>query len=168
MSTYIGNYRMPIWALLVFPLMILLFGWECSQVLDNAAYAEMVRSAPQERDGWLIQLLPRPALFAVFALCGVFFAVYFGMQTLAALTRRQSFIIDGAGVRRYGLFTGRQTGMAWGQIQRASRYRSALTFTGLNPLGRKSKVVVSLLGHNRKRVVEIIAVHRPDLAKSLR
>ncbi len=168
MNSYIGNYRMPIWALLLFPLMIALFGWECSQVLDNAAYAEMVRQAPEDRDGWLVELLPRPALFGFFALCGVFFAVYFVMQGIAAVTRRQSFVIDGAGVRRYALFTGRQSAMAWGQIQRVSRYRSALTFKGLDRLGRKSKVVVSLLGHNRKRVAEVVALYRPDLAKALR
>lgn len=168
MNSYIGNYRVPIWALLLFPLIIAVFGWECGQILNDGAYADMVRHAPEDRDGWLIELLPRPALFAFFAICAVFFAAFFVMQCVAAVTRRQSFIIDGAGVRRYALFTGRQTAMGWGQIQRASRYRSALTFRGLDRLGRKSKVVVSLLGHNRKRVAEVIALYRPDLAKSLR
>ncbi len=167
MNSYIGYYRMPVWLMIMGPLLIAASAWQCLDIANDAAYARMLSEAPHARSGWLVETLPRPVLFAVIAGFGALLVAFMALQGLAALTRRRSFVIDAHGVRRYSLIRGREVALAWGQIQRATRYRSALTFRGANVLGRKTGVVVSLLGHKRSRVLDVIGVYRPDLARML-
>jgi hypothetical protein len=168
MKTYVGNFRLPLWAIIVFSLLIFGMGGVSLRIIKDGGYAGILRNAPDEPYGRLITALPGMAAFTVVLAFTALLAVFLVLQGFAAVTRRRAFVIDAHGVRCYNLFTGREKALTWGQIERASRNRSNLTFVGRDAIGRTTRLVVAMLGHKRSRVLEVIALYRADLAKALR
>ncbi len=162
-ASYVGYRRMPwyMWIAMIFLVgAVGFFIWSLTQ---DAQYAQMLRDAPDDRDGWVIQMIPRPFLIAITILFELGFIGLFVIQVLAALQRRISFLIDANGVRSYGLFSGREKHLPWGQIKSKWKYKSQLSFKGKDFTGHTRRVTISLLGHSYKQIKAVIAAYRPDL-----
>ncbi len=162
-ASYIGYFRVPIVGWIGFPLLVgggTFFTWSLTQ---DARYAQMVRDAPNDSHGWIIEAVPRPWLIALSVAVTILFALYFVWLVLAALQRRLSFRIDAGGIRSYGIFTGRESHLAWPQIRSLWKYKSRVSVKGKDMVGRTRRVSFSVLGHSYKQVKAVIAIFRPDL-----
>lgn len=162
MMSYVGHYRMPLWLMIGAPLLVLASGWFTWAVSQDAQYAEML-AHPGGPYGWLVTVLPRPALLAVGAAATIGFAFGAVMMAMSAAQRKVAFTIDTDGVRQYRIFgSGVKTSLKWTEISGFSRVKSIRMLHGVAG-GREVTVALNMLGHDRKAVFDAILAHRPDL-----
>jgi len=159
-NSYIGHYRLPVWAIIAIPLLTVGCGWTTWQIIHPAAYAALVAESGGPF-GW-IWSLPQPAVLAFFGFGTLMFGIGGLILAWAAITNKPSFAITAEGVKQFGILGRRDRFVAWDQIEQISRVRSVLMFTGTGPDGRRATVSVSMMGHKKAAVHAAILAHRPD------
>lgn len=162
-ASYNGHFRVPVVGWISFPFLIGASGFYAWSLTQDARYAEMLKDAPTDSHGWIVESVPRPYLIAIAAVFTVLVAAYFAWLILASLQRRLAFRIDATGIRSHGIFTGREKHMAWPMVRSVSRYKSRVSVKGKDMLGRTQSVSFSVMGHSYKQVKAIIGIFRPDL-----
>jgi len=159
MPAHEGYFRMPWWGWLGIPLIIWGATEKAWDVIQPGYALEVVETRRTAGLAQLLESVPPPLLFVIFAGGAVAFLVGYILLAIAALLRQPRFRIDSRGVTDFSLVRREGRFLAWADVQRIQIVQKVAVLHGGGvrvgvPLDRKS---------DREALSAALGMFRPDL-----